>query len=256
MRLIDTHAHLQGPEFNRDLEPVLARAVKAGVQLIINVGYDLNSSKRAIQLYRKYPMLPPAVGIHPHDAKTWSDEVESSLRRWAGSPHVVAIGEIGLDFYKDYSPRAQQLQVLEKQLQIALDYRLPVILHVRNAYMDILNVLKNFPSLRGVMHAFSGSPAIADKFISMGWHIGVGGVITFSNARKLQEVVQRIPLEYIVLETDAPFLTPHPYRGKRNEPSYLKFICQQLAAILQRTPDEVAEITYLNAKRLFPRLRS
>ena len=169
---------------------------------------------------------------------------------------MVAIGEIGLDFYKDYSPRAQQLQVLEKQLQIALDYRLPVILHVRNAYMDILNVLKNFPSLRGVMHAFSGSPAIADKFVSMGWHIGVGGVITFSNARKLQEVVQRIPLEYIVLETDAPFLTPHPYRGKRNEPSYLKFICQQLAAILQRTPDEVAEITYLNAKRLFPRLRS
>ncbi|HIC92753.1 MAG TPA: TatD family deoxyribonuclease, partial [Anaerolineae bacterium] len=211
MELTDTHAHLDFPQFDGDREEVIERALAAGVRRIINVGADLASSRRAVALAEAHPPIYAAVGVHPHDAKTLTDEALAELLGLARHPKVVAIGEIGLDFYRDLSPREAQRQAFERQLALARELGLPVIVHDRNAHAEVMDVLRR-RGLRGVLHCFSGDLEMARQAIEMGFYISVAGPATFKNAKRLPEIVRQLPLERLLIETDCPYLAPHPHR--------------------------------------------
>jgi TatD DNase family protein len=278
MLLVDTHTHLDFPEFDDDRERVIERAANAGVGAIVNVGTDLASSQAAVALAEAYPQIYAAVGVHPHDAKTMTGEVLEELRVLAGRPRVVAIGEIGLDFYRDLSPRDQQRQVFEQQLALASEVGKPVIIHDREAHAEVMAILRHWacpehfdcaqcklhrrieghhqPSAIshrpiGVMHCFSGDLTMAQKALELGFYISIAGPVTFDNARRLRELVRQLPLEKLLVETDCPYLTPHPHRGKRNEPAYVKFVAQEIARVKELSLEEVACITSDNAQALF-----
>ncbi|HHV94026.1 MAG TPA: TatD family hydrolase [Firmicutes bacterium] len=251
MELIDTHCHLNDEQFADDLPQVVQRAVSAGVTGLINIGYDLDSSREAIEQAGLYPGLKAAVGIHPHDAVTATEAALEELAQLAAAESVVAIGEIGLDYYYDNSPREVQRLAFRKQLELAKKLCLPVVIHSRDAAQDTLEILKEFAPLRGIMHCFSGSFETAQICIDMGLYIAFGGAITFKNANRLRGVAAKVPLERIVLETDCPYLSPEPYRGRRNEPAYLVYTLAKLAELKGISEAEAAEITTANAKAVF-----
>jgi len=261
MYLIDSHCHLDFPQFDNDREAVVQRAREAGVEIIINPGADLESSRRAVALAECYPEVYAAVGVHPHQAKSVTDEVVAELRRLAAHPKVVAIGEIGLDFYRDLSPRDVQRQAFRQQLALAAELDLPVIVHSREAHDDVMAILTEWlrdsklkaqsSKLKGVLHAFSGDRAMAERMFELGFCVGIAGPVTFLNAHRLRALVRELPLERLLIETDAPYLAPHPYRGKRNEPARVALVATAVAELHGMAETAVASQTAANARRLF-----
>ncbi len=250
--LFDSHAHIDDEKFDIDREEVIQRAIDNGVTGIINVGASMESSARSIALAEKYEGIYAAVGIHPHDAKDALDTDYEQLVRWTALDKVVAIGEIGLDYYYDFSPREVQRSVFIHQLDVARQTNMPFIIHDRDAHGDVLEILKKeAKGLKGVLHCFSGSLEMANEVIKMGLYVSIAGPVTFKNAAKLPEIVTKVPLEYLLVETDSPYLTPQPYRGKRNEPAYVKLVAEQVANLRGIELDILAKATSENVKRLF-----
>lgn len=256
MTLIDTHAHLDMPQFEEDLEIVLTRSREKGIAEIITVGTDISSSKKAIALAEKCHFIWAAVGIHPHDAKTFNESTYLMLKEMASHKKVVAIGEVGLDFYRNLSPHEKQVYAFKSQIKLARELGKPLIIHCRDATSEVWQVLKeeNGFSLGGVWHCFPGDIALAKACIKNGFFISIGGIITFPKAERLKALVREISLEHILLETDAPFLAPVPMRGRRNEPSFLYFIAQEIARLKQKKIGEVAKKTTENTRYLFKNL--
>ncbi len=253
LQLIDSHCHLDMEQYKRDLDEVLARARSEGVNTVVTIGIDYLSSQAALELADRYPAVHATVGIHPHDAESASDQDLHALAELASSPKIVAWGEIGLDYAKKYSPAESQRQVFARQLALARDLNLPVIIHDRDAHRDTLEILKRhgpYPA-GGVMHCFSGDIALAREIRELGFFLSIPGIVTFKNARQLQQVAAEIPLEAMLLETDGPFLAPVPYRGKRNEPAFLVHTARKVAELREIPVEEVARATTANTRRLF-----
>ena len=252
MPLFDTHAHYDSGAFNADREDVLAALPAGNVALVVNPGCDVPSSRTAVTLAERFPHVYAAVGIHPSDCGGTVDADYAALRALAQHEKVVAIGEIGLDYYwEDNPPKAFQQQVFRRQLELALELDLPVIVHDREAHGDSLAIVLEYPALRGVFHCFSGSPEMAEELLGRGWYLGFDGPITYKNARRAPEVAAVTPLERIVIETDAPYLTPVPYRGQRNDSRHLTYVVEKLAEWKGVSPAEMERITLENGKRLY-----
>lgn len=249
----DTHAHLDDKQFNQDLEQVIEQAETEKVSLILNVGINLASSVRSIALAEKFPQIFASVGVHPHDAKAMAqEEAWHQLEELIKKPKVVALGEMGLDYYYNFSEPEQQREVFHRQLELAKQTKLPVIIHNRDAHKDILDILTQYKGeITGVLHCFSGSWEMAQQCLKLGYYISLGGPVTFKNAVTPKEVAKKLPIDRILIETDCPYLTPHPYRGKRNQPSYVGLIAQEIAAIRGIELTELAEQTTANGKKLF-----
>uniref|UniRef100_A0A7C2IQN1 TatD family deoxyribonuclease n=1 Tax=Ammonifex degensii TaxID=42838 RepID=A0A7C2IQN1_9THEO len=252
MQLTDTHCHLDDQRFDADRVAVVDRARVAGVTRIITVGYDIASSRRGVDLAGSLPGVFAVVGVHPHDAVAAPPDYVEQLRELAREPRVVAVGEIGLDFYRDLSPRPVQREVFAAQLCLAREFGLPVVVHCREAHGEVYEILKREAAgLAGVMHCFSGGWEEAKRFLALGFYISIAGPVTFPQSSKLGEVARRVPLDRLLLETDAPYLTPVPHRGKRNEPAYLVHTAQKVAEIRGMSLEEIAEATTESAARLF-----
>lgn len=250
--LFDTHAHYDDEAFDPDRELLLESLPQRGVALVVNPGCDLESSRKAVAYAAEYPHVYAAVGIHPENCGGFTPADMDALRQLAQQPKVVAIGEIGLDYYwAENPPRELQQQVLRSQLALARELRLPVIFHDRDAHGDSLAIVKEFPDVTGVFHCFSGSYEMAKELIRRGWYIGFTGVVTFKNARKAVEVAEKIPLDRILIETDCPYMAPEPFRGRRNDPSLVPFVAKKIAEIRGISAEEAAAATEENAKRLF-----
>ncbi len=250
--LIDTHAHLQDEQFDSDRGEVIARALAAGVERIINIGDTIESSARGVKLAADYPELYAAVGIHPQEAGQMQPSHEELLASWAKLPKVVAIGEIGLDYYYEKVSRDRQKEVFIRQLDLARQLHLPVCIHDRDAHGDLMAILaKEGKGITGVIHCFSGSWEMARELVRSGWYIGIDGPLTFKNAAKLPEVVCQVPLERLLIETDSPYLAPVPMRGKRNEPAHVIHVARKAAELRQMPFDEFAAATTKNARNLF-----
>jgi len=264
MALTDTHAHLGDERYRDDIDEVLLRAREAGLTRIILASSDMEDSRESVRIAceKNSPELELwcMVGVHPHEAKNYTDESESRLRSWLSdraSNRIVALGEIGLDYHYDLSPREVQKSVFRRQLDIACEMDLPVVLHEREAVQDTMAILKEYRTagrlraLPGVVHCFSGSEEIAEKLFSYGFFLGFDGPITFKNSRKAPEVIRMAPSDRLLIETDSPYLTPVPFRGRRNEPSYVKYVLETMAEIKGLSPEQMEEITTDNARRLF-----
>ncbi|MFA9559774.1 TatD family hydrolase [Evansella sp. AB-rgal1] len=251
--LFDTHVHLNADQYEEDIEEVIERAREAGVTKMVVVGFDEKTIPKAMNLVEKYDFLYAAVGWHPVDAIDMEDRHIEWLRELASHPKVVAIGETGLDYHWDKSPKDVQKKVFRRQIQLAKEVKLPIIIHDRDAHQDIVDILKeeNASEVGGIMHCFGGSIEIAQQCLNMNFYISFGGPVTFKNAKKPKEVAKEIPLERLLIETDAPFLAPHPYRGKRNEPAYVKLVAEKLAEIKEISYEELAHYTTRNAFKLF-----
>lgn len=250
--LFDSHAHVDDKRFDDDREETIARAKEAGLEAILNAGADMFSSARAVELAGKYAMVYASVGIHPHDAKEAREADYPKLAEWCRQAKVVAVGEIGLDYHYDLSPREVQRQVFIRQLDVARQMNMPVIIHNREAHADSMAIVKaEGKGLTGVFHCFSGSVEMVRELLKMGWYVSVAGPVTFANAHKLHEVVQSVPLERLLVETDCPYLTPEPFRGRRNEPAYVRYVAEKVAAIRGMDAAELAAATTANAKRFF-----
>jgi TatD DNase family protein len=250
-QLVDTHCHLDFDAYAEDLEEVIDRASAAGIARIIVPGIDLNSSRAAVRLAERYDTVLAAVGVHPNSSSDWQDEWLDELRPLVQHRRVVAIGEIGLDYYRDHSPHGVQQQAFAAQLALAAELDLPVIVHNREADEDVLAWLRRFGDGRGVLHSFASSWEVAVAALSDGYYLGFTGPITFKKADTLRDVAARVPLERVLTETDGPFLTPHPFRGRRNEPAYVRFVANRLAEVRELHEDTVAVQTSANAARLF-----
>jgi TatD DNase family protein len=237
--LIDSHCHLTFNAFDEDRDEVLARAAEAGVVALINPGTDLEDSRRVVAAAEQIPQLYAAVGFHPNDAGDFDEIALAQLRQLAQHPKVVAIGEIGLDYYWDKAPRPRQQEVFEQQLALAKALAKPVIIHQREAAADTMAILRQWAAGRDhpglVLHSFSGDMAMAQEAIELGFYLGISGPVTFKNARDLAEIVAAMPPERLLVETDAPFLSPHPLRGKRNEPARVKLIAERIAELQKRS---------------------
>lgn len=251
--LFDTHAHLNDEQFNEDLPDVISRAQAAGVTRIVVVGFDRPTINKAMELVEQYDFMYASVGWHPVDAIDMTEEDLVWIEQLAAHPKVVALGEMGLDYHWDKSPKDIQKEVLRKQIRLAKKVKLPIIIHNREATADLIEILKEEGASEagGIMHCFSGSPETARECVEMNFYISLGGPVTFKNAKKPKEVAAEIPLDKLLIETDCPYLAPHPYRGKRNEPSYVKLVAEQIAEIKEISYEEVAKITTENAKKLF-----
>lgn len=251
--LVDSHCHLDDAAFDADRKDVILFAKQLGIKWILNPGADLASSKKAVVLADEYPMIYAAVGVHPHDAKDVPDDWEAQLQELGAHPKVVAIGEMGLDYHYDHSPRQAQQDVFRKQIRLARSIGKPVIIHEREAPADVLTILKEeqVQDVGGVMHCFSGSIESARLFMQLGLYISFAGPVTFKNARRSLEVASAIPLDKILVETDAPYLTPEPYRGKRNEPGHVLLVAQKIAEMRGMDFSEFAEAVTFNAEQLF-----
>jgi TatD DNase family protein len=236
-------------DFDPDREDVIKRARNAGIEAIITISSDFESNIKGLELSGKYDFIYSSVGIHPHDAKHFTDEIFNQIKEWGGK--VVAVGEIGLDYHYDNSPREIQRQVFMKQLQLAKEVNLPVIVHSREAKKDTLEIIKESGVSKGVLHCFSGDIDMAEKAMAMGFYISIAGPVTFKNARRPKEIAKAIPDDYLLIETDAPYLTPEPFRGRRNEPSFLVHTASTIAELRGITKEDLARVTTLNAKRLF-----
>lgn len=251
--LIDTHAHLDFPELSSDLPSVLKRAEQKGIDEIITIGIDLPTSRKAVELAQTYPRIYATVGIHPHGSSRLTNAELMILRDLSRQKGVVAIGEIGLDYYRNYRPHEIQKDCLHQQLEMALQVDLPVVFHIRDAYDDFLEIIRNYASrLKGVvLHCFSGDWKIARQCLDLGFYLSIPGTVTFSKAQVQQDVVQRMPPDRLLLETDAPFLAPVPYRGKPNEPAFMIHTAEKVAELRRLPLEELAAQTTRNAYRVF-----
>lgn len=247
----ESHAHYNDEQFNEDRDEILSNLKNHNVGYVVNIGADMKSSLESIKLSEKYDFVYASVGVHPHDAKNVKEEDYDTLKEWLQKDKVVALGEIGLDYHYDYSPREKQIEVFTNQLKICENVTKPVIIHSREACQEVFDIIKASKVRKGVIHAYSGSVEMAKEYIKLGFYIGVGGVVTFKNAKKLVDVVNNIPLEKILIETDSPYLTPTPFRGTRNNSQYLAQIVDKISEIKQITHSEVEETTFLNAKSFF-----
>lgn len=252
--LFDTHTHLNDVAFKEDREAVIQRAKDEGVSLLVNVGFNRETIPPTLKLAETYDFIYAAVGWHPHDAKDmtnkdleWIEEIAST------HPKVVAVGEMGLDYYWDNSPKEIQKEVFCQQIALAKRVKKPIIIHDRDAHQDVVDILKEegAEEVGGIMHCFGGSYEIAEECMAMNFYISFGGPITFKNAKKPKEVVQKLPLERLLIETDSPYLTPHPYRGKRNESSYVKYVAESMAELKGVSLEELCRITKENGKKIF-----
>lgn len=253
MSLIDTHAHLTDAKFESDLEDVVGRANAAGVERIVVCGYDLESSRAAVDMAGRFESLYATVGVHPHDAKSYSADVESAIGELSGAPKVLAIGEIGLDYHYDFSPRCAQVAAFEAQLELAARVGLPVVVHSRESNDEALQVLRQCAGniVGCVFHCFSGDVEFAQAVLDMGFYLGIDGPLTYKASEKLRAVVRMCPLDRLLVETDCPYLTPIPHRGKRNEPAYVRFVAEEAARVKGISFEEFAAATTENAGRLF-----
>ncbi|UAL47485.1 TatD family hydrolase [Sutcliffiella horikoshii] len=251
--LFDTHVHLNADQYEEDLQEVIDRAQAEKVTNMVVVGFDRKTITRAIELVEKYDFLYAAVGWHPVDAIDMTEEDLAWIEDLASHEKVVAIGEMGLDYHWDKSPKEIQKEVFRKQIQLAKKVKLPIVIHNRDATADVVQILKeeDAKEVGGIMHCFTGSLEVAKECMEMNFYISFGGPVTFKNAKKPKEVVKEIPMEKLLIETDCPYLTPHPYRGKRNEPGYVRLVAEQIAELKELTIEEVTEKTTANAKKLF-----
>lgn len=252
--IFDTHAHYDDEEFQPDREAVLRGLKAKNVGAVVNIGTDLKTSRYSIELCKRYDFMYTTIGVHPHEVKDMREDDLEYLLMMAGYPKVVGIGEIGLDYHYDFSPRPAQRLWFRSQLELAKQLRLPVSIHSREAAQETFDILMDSgigEVSGGVIHAYSGSAEMAAEYVKAGFFIGIGGVLTFKNGKKLVEVAERIGLEHIVLETDAPYLTPEPYRGRRNDSSLLSYVVDRLAAIKMLSPQEIERVTWQNACRLW-----
>lgn len=251
--LFDTHAHLDDEKFADDLDEVISRAEANGIGYILTASSDIASSVENITLTQKHRIFYAAVGIHPHNADNHNKSVISMLKEFASYPKVVAIGETGLDYYYDNSPREAQKICFARHISLAREVRLPIIVHDREAHEDTLNILKseNAKDVGGVFHCYSGSVEMAREVMELGFLISIAGPVTFRNARKLLDVVKYVPDDMLLVETDSPYLAPEPHRGRRNEPAYVKLVAEKIAEIKGKSLEYIAETTTSNAKRLF-----
>ena len=249
--LFDTHAHMNDSAFDQDRDALLQSLPEQGVALVMNPGCSLESSREAIAIAQQYPFVYAAVGTHPDAADEVNEEVIEEYRRLCRHEKVKAIGEIGLDYYYETIPRQVQLQAFRMQMELARQTGLPVIIHQRDAHEDGMAVIREFPDVKGVFHCYSGSAEMAKQLVNLGWYIGFTGVLTFKNARKAVETAQSIPLDRIVLETDCPYMSPEPFRGKRNHPGYLYRMAERLAELRGLSVEQIHAITTENGKRLY-----
>ena len=252
MPIFDTHAHYDSGGFNADRDAVLAALPAAGVGLVVDPGCDVESSRAAVALAERYPHVYAAVGIHPEDCAGCTDDDFTALRALCRHDKVVAIGEIGLDYYwAENPPREFQQQVFRRQLALAEELDLPVIVHDREAHGDCLDIVRDYPELRGVFHCYSGSPEMAAELVKLGWYLGFDGPVTYKNARRALEAADVTPLDRIVVETDSPYMSPVPNRGKRNDSTNLPYVVEKLAERKGVSPEEMERIVWENGLRLF-----
>lgn len=250
MKLVDTHTHIYGDKYNSDFFEVLKRT-KEELEFIVSIGYDLESSKKSVELSNKYDFIYSTVGIHPVDIKEYNDEVEKELIAMVkNNTKVVAIGEIGLDYYWMEDPKEIQQDVFRKQLNISRETKLPVVIHTRDALEDTLKILSEYKDIGGILHCFPGSYDSVKSLLDR-YYVGIAGVVTFKNNKKTQEMVKQIPLDRVVIETDCPYLTPEPFRGQRNEPTYVKYVAEKIAEIKGISYEEVIKVTTENAKAIY-----
>ncbi|MGE8140139.1 TatD family hydrolase [Bacillus safensis] len=251
--LFDTHAHLNAEQYNEDLEQVIERAKSEKVEKIVVVGFDRPTITRAMELIEEYDFIYAAIGWHPVDAIDMTDEDLAWIKDLSQHEKVVAIGEMGLDYYWDKSPKDVQKEVFRRQIALAKEVKLPIVIHNRDATEDVVTILKEegAAEVGGIMHCFTGSLETAKACMEMNFYISFGGPVTFKNAKKPKEVVKEIPSDKLLIETDCPYLTPVPFRGKRNEPSYVKYIAEQIAELREISFEELAELTTKNAKKVF-----
>lgn len=251
--LIDTHAHLDFPQFQGDLKLVLERARQAGVAAVLNAGTDERSSRRSVELSRKYPWVSASVGIHPHGAAKVQDNWLERLEELAGLDTVLAIGETGLDFYRNLSPKDNQEDIFREHLRLSCRVDKPVIIHSREAHRQTMNILReeNLPSKVGVMHCFSGDRHWAEAFLELGFYISIAGPVTYPRSHDLRDLLKFIPADRLLLETDSPYLSPQAHRSERNEPAFIRLTYDRVAMVLDQDLGELAKQVYLNAIRLF-----
>lgn len=252
MQIIDTHAHYDDDAYQEDGAELLGELQAGGVTHIVNCASDYGSIARTLKLTEEFPHVYAALGIHPQNGFDYSDEVEAELKHLLRRDKVVAVGEIGLDYYwAENPPRAVQKEILLRQLGVARELDKPVILHVREAYGDMMDVLRANSDLKAVLHSFSGSPEIGREAVELGFYLGIGGVATFKNAKKLPEVIKETPLERLLTETDAPYLTPAPFRGRRNRSDHISFVIEKIAEFKGLSTAKTSEALYQNALRFF-----
>ena len=252
MPLFDTHAHYDSKQFDADRDALLSALPADGVELVVDPGCDIASSRAAVELARRFPHVRAAVGIHPEDCAGASDADFQELRQLCAAPGVVAVGEIGLDYYwKENPPKDFQQSVFRRQIELAIELNLPVIVHDREAHGDCLTIIRDYPEARGVFHCFSGSPEMAEELLKRGWYLGFDGPVTYPNARRAAEVIAVTPMDRIVVETDSPYLSPVPKRGKRNDSRNLPFIVRKLAEWKGVNYEDMERAAWENGKRLY-----
>lgn len=250
--IFDTHAHYDDAQFDSDREELLSAMPDLGVTTIVNVSSTLESCEKCVELAGKYPYVYAAVGVHPDEVGALNEETFAEMEALLDNDKVVAVGEIGLDYYWDNESHELQKKWFVRQLELARQHHLPIIIHSREAAADTMEIMKaHAQGLEGVIHCYSYSREQAEEYVKMGFYIGIGGVLTFKNAKKLKEVAAAIPLERIVLETDCPYLAPEPFRGKRNQSSYIRYVAEKLAEIKEMTVEEVIAVTEANAKKMY-----
>ena len=253
MMIFDTHAHYDDEQFDEDRDELLASMQACGVEAVTNIGASLATSQNTIELTKKYPFVYGAIGVHPNEVEDLNEDGIAWLKENSGLPKIVAVGEIGLDYYWDEPGREVQKKWFLRQLELAREVKLPVVIHSRDAAKDTLDIMKSFhaENLGGVIHCFSYTKEMAREYLNMGFYLGIGGVVTFKNAKKLKEVVEYMPMEQMVLETDCPYLSPVPNRGKRNSSLNLPYVVEEVARLKGISADEVIGITNRNAKTMY-----
>ena len=247
----DTHAHYDDVKFDSDRDQLLASMPASGVELIVDPASDITSGERAMDIAHRFPFVYFAAGVHPHEAQEAPEDYLEQVKRQAGDEKCVAIGEIGLDYHYDFSPRPVQKEAFDRQLSLARELSKPVIIHEREAAADCLDILRLHRGIEGVVHCFSGSWETAREILDLGLHISFTGVVTFKNARRPVEVAEKMPMERMMIETDSPYMAPEPCRGRRNSSLYLKYIAQRIAQLRRMDVEDVARITLENGKRFF-----
>jgi len=252
-KFIDSHAHLDDERFNKDREDVINALNENGIEAVLDPGADLNSSKLAVALADRYPFIYAAVGCHPHDSKFMNDDAMNTFRQLAKNKKVVGIGEIGLDYFYDNSDRKTQKIWFREQIRLARELDLPYIVHDRDAHEDVFRIMKeeHYDGTRGILHCYSSSVEMAKEFVKLGFYISLGGPVTFKKAKTPKLVAKEIPLDKLLIETDSPYLTPEPFRGKRNEPKYIRYVAEEIARIKEVPVEVIAENTRENFKKLF-----
>lgn len=249
MRIIDSHVHLNSERFDEDRDEVLKR-IEENLDFVVNIGYDLESSEISVDYANKYSFVYATIGFHPDEIEGYSDEAEKKLEELAKNKKVLAIGEIGLDYHWMTRPKEEQWEIFRRQLRLARKLNKPVVIHTREAMEDTINILNEFPDITGILHCYPGSVETAKRMIDR-FYLGIGGVLTFKNARKLIDVVTDIPIEKLVIETDCPYMAPTPYRGQRNEPIYTEEVAKKIAELKNISYDEVVRITNENTRKAY-----